>query len=237
MIKLSHITKLYKTNYSQITALNKVDLNVRTGDFSSIMGPSGSGKSTLLNIIGMLDRFDSGQYFLEGTDVNNLNEFEMAKVRGCKIGFVFQSFNLIPTKTALENVALPLYYQNVPKKVRLEQAEKQLDKMKLLEWAHHKPDQLSGGQKQRVAIARALVTKPAIILADEPTGALDSGTSVEIMRIIKEINQAGITVLIVTHDLNVANVTDKIILLEDGKITKEYKPKTDLKPENELTVN
>ena len=183
------------------------------------MGASGSGKSTLLNILGILDNYDSGEYYLNDVLIRNLSETKAAEYRNRMIGFIFQSFNLIPFKNAMENVALPLFYQGVNRKKRNQLALEYLDKLGLKEWAHHMPNELSGGQKQRVAIARALISKPQIILADEPTGALDSKTSVEVMRILKELHDnEGLTIIIVTHESGVANQTNKIIHIKDGVI-------------------
>ena len=185
------------------------------------MGASGSGKSTLLNILGILDNYDTGEYTLNGVLIKNLSETKAAEYRNRMIGFIFQSFNLISFKNAMENVALPLYYQGVSRKKRNELAMEYLDKLGLKEWAHHMPNELSGGQKQRVAIARALISKPEIILADEPTGALDSKTSVEVMNILKELHEKeGLTIIIVTHESGVANQTNKIIHIKDGIIEK-----------------
>lgn len=185
----------------------------------SIMGASGSGKSTLLNILGILDNYDSGEYYLNDVLIKNLSETRAAEYRNRMIGFIFQSFNLISFKNAMENVALPLFYQGVGRKKRNELALEYLDKLGLKEWAHHMPNELSGGQKQRVAIARALISKPQIILADEPTGALDSKTSVEVMNILKELHdREGLTIVVVTHESGVANQTNKIIHIKDGVI-------------------
>lgn len=182
------------------------------------MGSSGSGKSTLLNILGILDNYDSGEYILNGTLIKNLSQKNAAHFRNRFLGFVFQSFNLLTFKNALENVALPLYYQNVGRKERNKIAMEYLDRMGLKDWAEHTPNELSGGQKQRVAIARALISKPKVILADEPTGALDSQTSLEVMQIFKEINQQGITIIVVTHEDDISKMTDRIIRLRDGLI-------------------
>ncbi|MEG2573107.1 MAG: ABC transporter ATP-binding protein, partial [Bacteroides sp.] len=186
--------------------------------FVSILGASGSGKSTLLNILGILDNYDTGNYYLNDVLIKNLSETRAAEYRNHMIGFIFQSFNLINFKNALENVALPLFYQNISRKKRNLIAMEYLDKLGLKEWAHHLPNELSGGQKQRIAIARALISNPQIILADEPTGALDSKTSVEVMQILKEVNDSGMTLIVVTHESGVANQTNKIIHLKDGII-------------------
>jgi putative ABC transport system ATP-binding protein len=217
MIKLNNIHKSYY-NGSPLHVLKGINLNIEEGEFVSIMGSSGSGKSTLLNIIGILDNYDNGEYWLNGTHITNLSERKAAYYRNQMIGFVFQSFNLIPFKSAMENVALPLYYQKVSRKKRNKIAMEYLDKLGLKEWADHTPNELSGGEKQRVAIARAMISNPKIILADEPTGALDSETSFEVMKILKEINKQGITILIVTHERDISGMTNRIIKLRDGII-------------------
>lgn len=204
--------------HSALHVLKGIDLNINEGEFVSIMGSSGSGKSTLLNILGLLDEHDNGSYHLNEVLMKDLSEKKAAYYRNQFIGFVFQSFNLISFKNAMENVALPLYYQKVPRKKRNELALEYLDKVGLADWAEHMPNELSGGQKQRVAIARALISKPKIILADEPTGALDSVTSHEVMELFKEINGEGITVIIVTHENDISAMTQRIIRLKDGVI-------------------
>ena len=193
-------------------------MDIESGEMVAIMGSSGSGKSTLLNILGILDNYDQGEYFLDGKLIKNLNETKAARYRNQMLGFVFQSFNLVTFKTALENVALPLYYQGIKRKTRQRIAMEYLDRVGLSDWASHLPSEMSGGQKQRVAIARALVTKPKVILADEPTGALDSKTSHEVMDLLKEINKEGITMLIVTHEHDIADSCDRRVLLVDGVI-------------------
>lgn len=218
MIQLKEIHKTYH-NGAPLHVLKGITLDIKRGEFVSIMGASGSGKSTLLNILGILDNYDSGEYYLNGTLIKDLSETKSAEYRNRMIGFIFQSFNLISFKNALENVALPLFYQGVSRKKRNQLALEYLDKLGLKEWAHHMPNELSGGQKQRVAIARALISKPQIILADEPTGALDSKTSVEVMQILKELHEKeGLTIIVVTHESGVANQTDKIIHIKDGII-------------------
>ncbi len=218
LIELTDINKTYN-NGQPLHVLKGINLQIERGEFVSIMGASGSGKSTLLNILGILDNYDTGSYTLDGKHIKNLSEKQSADYRNRMIGFIFQSFNLIGFKTALENVELPLYYQGVPRKKRQELAMEYLEKLGLTPWASHFPNEMSGGQKQRVAIARALITHPQIILADEPTGALDSKTSVEVMQLLKRLNQEeGITIIVVTHESGVANETDKIIHIKDGII-------------------
>ena len=218
MIRLQGINKTYY-NGAPLHVLKGIDLQIDKGEFVSIMGASGSGKSTLLNILGILDNYDSGEYYLNDVLIKDLSETRAAEYRNRMIGFIFQSFNLISFKNAMENVALPLFYQGVGRKKRNELAMEYLDKLGLKEWAHHMPNELSGGQKQRVAIARALISKPQIILADAPTGALDSKTSVEVMNILKELHdREGLTIVVVTHESGVANQTNKIIHIKDGVI-------------------
>jgi len=224
MIRLKELHKSYVTGNNSLHVLKGIDLTIEAGELVAVMGSSGSGKSTLLNIIGILDSYDTGEYYLDGRLIRNLNETKAAFIRNRTIGFVFQSFNLISFKTALENVALPLYYQGINRRRRNKIAMEYLDEMGLVEWADHLPSELSGGQKQRVAIARALITNPKIILADEPTGALDSKTSLEVMEVFRKVNSKGMTVIIVTHEKDISERTNRIIHITDGIIETEYKP-------------
>ena len=220
MIHLQDVNKTY-FGAQPLHVLKGINLDIAKGEFVSIMGASGSGKSTLLNILGILDNYDTGTYELAGVPIWNLSERKAAEYRNKMIGFIFQSFNLISFKTAVENVELPLFYQGVNRKKRHQMALDYLEKLGLLDWADHDPNELSGGQKQRVAIARALITRPQIILADEPTGALDSKTSVEVMQLLKQLNQEeGMTIVVVTHESGVANETNKIVHIKDGIIGK-----------------
>lgn len=218
MIKIEKLHKSYPIGKESLHVLKGLDLHIKEGEFVSIMGSSGSGKSTLLNIVGLLDVHDEGNFYLNGQIIKDMNEKKAAILRNKFLGFVFQSFNLISYKTALENVALPLYYKGIKRKERLVTALEYLEKVGLKEWANHLPNELSGGQKQRVAIARALVTKPKVVLADEPTGALDSTTTDSVMDLLKEINDEGMTVFVITHEEEVAAQTKRIVRLKDGVI-------------------
>lgn len=222
MLVIKDLNKSYDTGKSKLHVLKGINLNIDEGEFVSIMGSSGSGKSTLLNIIGILDEKDSGIYELDGIPIEHLSEVKAAEYRSRFLGFIFQSFNLIGYKTALENVALPLYYQNVSRKERNSKALEYLDKVGLKNWANHLPNELSGGQKQRVAIARALITDPKVILADEPTGALDSKTTYDIMKLLQDINREGKTIIVVTHEPDVAAQTKRNVTLKDGIIESDH---------------
>jgi putative ABC transport system ATP-binding protein len=219
IIKMDDIGKIYDTGKVQVEALKNVSLGIEEGEFVSIMGPSGSGKSTLMNIIGCLDRSTSGYYELDGVNISELEDTELAKIRNKKIGFVFQSFNLLPRLTALQNVELPMVYAGARKNERREKAIEALDKVGLVDRMDHKPNELSGGQKQRVAIARALVNNPAIILADEPTGNLDTASGEDIMAIFQDLNREGATIVLVTHEPDIAEHTKRIIRFRDGFLT------------------
>lgn len=221
MIEIKDLHKSYQMGKNSLHVLKGINFSVKEGELVSIMGASGSGKSTLLNVIGILDEADTGSYVLDGVPIKNLNETIASQYRNKFLGFVFQSFNLINYKSALDNVALPLYYQGMGRKERMERSMQYLEKVGLADWAKHLPNELSGGQKQRVAIARALASNPKVLLADEPTGALDSKTSYEVMELIQQINDEGKTVLIVTHEPDIANMTKRIVYLKDGQIEED----------------
>ena len=221
MLKIDKLHKSYKMGDSSLHVLKGINLNVKKGEMVAIMGSSGSGKSTLLNIIGILDELDSGEYTLDGIEIKDLTEKKAAQYRNKFLGFVFQSFNLINFKNALENVALPLYYQGLKRKERQEKAMFHLEKVGVADWAKHLPNELSGGQKQRVAIARALAAEPKLLLADEPTGALDSATSHDIMQFLQQLNDEGKTILIVTHEEDISLMCKRIVRLKDGVILED----------------
>ena len=225
MLKINKLHKSYKMGDSSLHVLKGIDLHVDKGEMVAIMGSSGSGKSTLLNIIGILDELDSGEYTLDGIETKDLTEKKAAQYRNKFLGFVFQSFNLINFKNALENVALPLYYQGLKRKERQEKAMFHLEKVGLADWSTHLPNELSGGQKQRVAIARALAAEPKLLLADEPTGALDSATSHEIMQFLQQLNDEGKTILIVTHEEDISLMCKRIVRLKDGVIMEDKRVK------------
>ena len=222
MIEINNLHKSYITGKNNLHVLKGLNTRIEAGEMVSVMGSSGSGKSTLLNILGILDSYDNGEYYLDNQLITNLSEKKAAHYRNNMLGFVFQSFNLIPFKNAMENVALPLYYQKVKRKKRNKIAMEYMEMMGLTDWAEHMPNELSGGQKQRVAIARALINKPKVILADEPTGALDTDTSYDVMKVLKKINDTGITVIIVTHEKDISEMTKRIIHLKDGYIEHDY---------------
>tara|TARA_R110002073_G_scaffold196347_1_gene355408 strand:+ start:439 stop:1146 length:708 start_codon:yes stop_codon:yes gene_type:complete len=225
MIEIKDLHKSYQMGSNSLHVLKGINFSVEAGELVAIMGSSGSGKSTLLNILGMLDEANEGSYELDGVPIKNLNETKAAQYRNKFLGFVFQSFNLINYKTAAENVDLPLYYQKMPRKERQEKAIKYLEQVGLKDWATHLPSELSGGQKQRVAIARAMAAEPKVLLADEPTGALDSKTSYEVMDLIQKINDAGNTILVVTHEPDIADMCKRIVHLKDGVIVEDKKVK------------
>ena len=236
VIKLAGIHKIYRTGEVDVHAVRGVSLDIAPGEFVAIMGSSGSGKSTLMNMIGCLDRPTDGKYFLDGLDVSTLDRDERAKIRNDKIGFVFQGFNLLSRTTAQENVEMPMLYnhQRISSAEQRARASRSLEMVGLAQRADHKPNQLSGGQQQRVAIARSLVNRPSLLLADEPTGNLDSQTSIEIMGVFQKLNEAGITIVMVTHELDVARYTKRMIILRDGKVLTDEKVSERLNAEEEL---
>jgi putative ABC transport system ATP-binding protein len=223
LVRFEQISKVYQMGEVEVHALREIDFRVREGEMVAIMGASGSGKSTMLNILGTLDRPTSGHYFLDGEPVESLDEFELAALRNRKMGFVFQSFNLLPRDSALENVELPLVYAGERPSVRRKRAEEALERVGLAERMHHLPNQLSGGQQQRVSIARAIVHEPRLLLADEPTGALDSATTKQVMELFVELHQQGITVVVVTHDPNIAAYAERVVRFKDGIIVSDEK--------------
>jgi len=223
MIKIDNLVKVYRSEKIAVTALKGISFSIAPQSFVAVMGPSGSGKSTLMNIIGCLDRLTQGQYILDGLDVSSLDDKELAKVRNSKIGFVFQTFNLLPRLTCLRNVELPMIYAGVPEKERRKRALEALTKVGLADRVNHRPNEISGGQKQRVAIARALVNNPAIILADEPTGNLDTRSGEEVMAIFQDLNREGVTIVLVTHEPDIAQHTKRIIHFRDGLLVEDWK--------------
>jgi len=223
IIELKNVHKDYKMGDSIVQAVEGIDLEIKKGDFIVIIGVSGSGKSTMMNMIGALDLATEGDIFLDGQNIEHLEESELAQIRGKKIGFVFQTFNLIPTLTALENIALPMIFQGIEKNERIQRAEKILEDVKLSHRRNHLPNELSGGERQRVAIGRALANDPEVILADEPTGNLDTKTGAEIMKLFKDLNKKGKTIILVTHDLNLLNHAQKVLKIQDGKVVKHEK--------------
>lgn len=245
IISMKNLGKTYKNGHIEVEALKNANININKEEFVAIMGPSGSGKSTLMNIIGCLDRSTKGEYWLDGVNISSLNEGELAKIRNLKIGFVFQSFNLLPRITALQNVELPMIYAGIGSKERRKRATAALERVGLEKRMHHKPNEMSGGQKQRVAIARALVNSPSIILADEPTGNLDSTSSEEIMAVFQDLNKEGVTIVLVTHEPDIADHTKRVLRFRDGFLksdemvqnpldAREVLAKSNLEEENEL---
>lgn len=225
MIEVENVVKIYQMGDTQLTALDDVSLKVDKGEFTAIMGPSGSGKSTFMNILGCLDKMNSGKYTLNNKDVSDLTDNELAYVRNKELGFVFQSFNLIPRRTLLENVELPMVYAGVPAKERRDRALSALEKVGLQDRIKHMPNEISGGQKQRAAIARAIVNSPSVIMADEPTGNLDTKSSEEIMKIFQKLNEEGATVIMVTHEPDISQHAKRVVRFRDGKITDDYEVK------------
>jgi len=223
IIKMNDVGKIYRTGKIEVEALKNISLNIDKGEFVSLMGPSGSGKSTLMNIIGCLDRATSGYYELNGVNISSMDDIELAKIRNLKIGFVFQSFNLLPRINAVQNIELPMIYAGIGRKERRQKAVEALERVSLTDRMNHKPNELSGGQKQRVAIARALVNNPAIILADEPTGNLDSVTGEDIMAVFQELNREGVTIILVTHESDIASHSKRIVKFRDGFLTTDEK--------------
>jgi len=223
MIELNQITKSYTRGEEQLQILKGISLVIEESDFVAIIGPSGSGKSTLMNTIGLLDTPTSGSYTLDGVSTEKMSDNGLAELRNKKIGFIFQQFNLLPRLTAIENVELPMIYAGIPTKQRRDQAQRMLEKLGMGQRGHHKPSELSGGQQQRVAIARALAISPSLILADEPTGALDSKTGIEVLELIKELNQQGNTIVLITHDQHIADNAKRVVTLRDGEIIKDVR--------------
>lgn len=221
MIKVNDVYKTYKSGSLEFTALKGINLEVNKGEFVSIMGPSGSGKSTLMNILGCLDSLDKGLYILNGTDVSHMSGNELARIRNREIGFVFQSFNLLPRMTILANVELPMVYAGIKAPERSKRAREALEKVGLSNWSHHKPNEISGGQRQRVALARAIVNTPSVIMADEPTGNLDSKSSLEVMKIFQGLNKEGTTIILVTHEEEISQYTNRLVKVKDGVITED----------------
>jgi len=236
IIKMSDVGKIYKTGSIEVEALKHVNLSIDKGEFVAVMGPSGSGKSTLMNIIGCLDRATSGNYELDEVNISRLNDVELARIRNLKIGFVFQSFNLLPKMSALQNVELPMIYAGVGKKERKIKALNAMERVSLLDRAHHKPNEMSGGQKQRAAIARALVNNPSIILADEPTGNLDSSSGEDIMAVFQELNRDGVTIVLVTHEPDIAQHTKRIVSFRDGWLTEDAEVKNPIDARDIINV-